>query len=194
MILFPLVLLVISILTQPVLLARYAIVSAAAIAPAAAYAASNMRRAIAIRICFLLPLETGAELVRRVREANGYRDEVNSLIATVRAEPTIAALFESRHQLFPVTWADRDLVDRCFYVDFQPGPNQLDPIVEGSERDFTKKFERVFGWPHVMAWEQVVSLPRFTLISLDDDTDRISKRFAGYSIRQIGHQEYELSR
>ncbi len=192
--LFPFVLQVISLLTQPVLLARYAIVSTAAIAPAAAYAASNMRRSIAILLCFILPLETGAELVRRVREANGNRDEVNSLIATVRAEPTIPALFESRHQLFPVTWADRDLADRCFYVDFQPGPNQLDPIVEGSERDVAKKFERVFGWPHVMAWEHVVSLPRFILISLDDDTDRISKRFAGYSIRQIGHQQFELSR
>ncbi|HEX3357007.1 MAG TPA: hypothetical protein VHS31_08560 [Tepidisphaeraceae bacterium] len=194
LILFPFVLLVISLLTQPVLLARYAIVSAAALAPAAAYATSRMHRSIAILLCLILPLETGAELVRRVREANGYRDEVTSLIATIDAQPTIPALFESRHQLFPVTWADRDLVNRCFYVDFQPGPNQLDPIVEGSERDVAKKFERIFGWPHVMPWETVISLPRFILISLDDDVDRIGKRFAGYSIKRIGHQQYELSR
>jgi hypothetical protein len=193
LIFFPLVLFIVTVVFHPVLLPRYALFSTAALAAAAAYAASRMRTCIIIGVCIALVCESSAELSRRVREAGDNARDLNSMITSIR-DANEPALFESRHQLFPVVWTARDLVDHCAYVDFEPGPNQLDPVVEGFERDLAKKFQRVFGWPKVMPWQQVVSLPRFLLVPITDDGDRVARRFAGYRVERISPRHYELTR
>jgi hypothetical protein len=194
LLLLPAILLVMTILLQPVLLPRYALVTAAAFAGPAALLASRMRRGVAIVLCVALLAESGAELSRRVREASQFREEYDGFIIAIRAQPELPALFESRHQLYPIAWIAPDLRDRCAYIDFQPGPNQPDKIVEGAERDVAKKFDRLYGWPRVMAWERVIAQPRFILVSLDEDTERISRRFDGFRVEQKGRQRFELTR
>jgi hypothetical protein len=191
---YPLVLFAVTIVFQPVLLPRYALVTSAVFAAAAAFAASRFRKSIAVIVCAALIFESSAELSRRVREAQWNASQFDSIVSPIRAEPDVPALFESRHQLFPVVWVARDLVDRCAYVDFDPGPNQLDPVVEGFERDLAKKFERVFGWPHVMSWGRVMTLRRFILVPIDDDPQRVAQRFEGFHVERLSAKYYLLTR
>ena len=194
LILFPLALLAVTIASRPVLLPRYAIICATTVAAASGFAASRMRTCAALIVCLILIGESSAELSRRVREAGDNSTELNGMVGSIRAEPNEPALFESRHQLFPVVWEARDLVDRCAYVDFDPGTNQPDPVVEGFERDLAKKFQHIFGWPRVISWDRATSLSRFLLFSLDNDRERIAGRFDGYKVEQIGQKEFQLTR
>jgi hypothetical protein len=194
LLLLPLLLFVVSLLLQPMLISRYVLVSAAAFAPAAALVAARMRRCIAITICVVLALESGAELTRRVREEAGIRMDMDKTLAVLRADSAVPILGESRHQLYTIAWLAPDLRDRCAYVDWSPGANQLDPRVEGAERDVARKFEHLYGWPHVMPWETVMSQPRFILLSLDDDVDRIARRFDGFRVEMQTKQRYMLRR
>ena len=166
----------------------------AAIAAAAGYAATRMRTCAAVVVCVVLMFESSAELSRRVREAGDNARELDARISAIHAEPDEAALFESRHQLFPVVWTASDLKDRCWYIDFEPGPNQPDPVVEGFERDLARKFQHVFGSPRVMPWDRAITLPRFILVPLDDDGDRVARRFNQYKVERVAPKRYELTR
>jgi hypothetical protein len=193
LIFFPLVLFVITLLFQPVLLARYALICTAPIAAASALAASRMHRFVAIGVCLALAAESGAEMSRQVRGSREDAQVMGVMLNEILAHSDEPVLFETRHQLFPVAWVARDLVDRCAYVDFEAGPNQLDPVVEGFERDLAKKFQRVFGWPKVMPWAKVISQDRFMLVPIDEDDERIATRFAGFSVQRIGPKLFQLT-
>jgi hypothetical protein len=45
-----------------------------------------------------------------------------------------------------------------------------------------------------MPWEKMLELKRFVLIPIDDDPDRVQRRFPDFKVQRLRHNWYELAR
>lgn len=180
-VLMPFVLIVITLVLEPVMVPRYAIVAALATAPVVALAFETLGRVgkAALALVFALFVIGFADReVRQVRYSESVLDEYETALREVhQINPSLPLVFQSYFVLYPVDGnARRQSIGRVLELS-DAALDSMYPdsalIAEKSrlktDRTMVRLHESGFGFPRVVTMDQLRTEPRFVLMARDED-------------------------
>jgi hypothetical protein len=194
--LMPLVLVGFSAAVQPVLIARYGMPAAAAVAPIMALVGARLPRLVLAGACAAL-LAWGTWLLHtEAGRAAGADRRTNELAAVLRArtgDDPIA--FQHTHELYVVCRYAPDLAGRCVCLDVEPG--QVNDVTRFRlfNRDLHRRYVVWYSRPGLIRWDDYRALPRRYLVPAFDQLDGLAgsaARYPGFVAEPVEAELYRL--
>jgi hypothetical protein len=146
LLLFPIVIVIFSLLVQPALKERYIIVGIAPLAPLAAWLTARLSRIATMLILAGVFAIGAAELVAQGQSFRGKEDEWRRVLEAIDTapDPLRPLIFKRRHELYPLLRLRPELLARSAMLDFdgQPSPD-VTPLAQ-YERDMSRKVTRFY--------------------------------------------------
>ncbi len=193
--LMPLVLVGFSAAMQPVLIPRYAVPAAVAIAPVAALVGARLPRTVVAAICAGL-LVLGTWLLHTEAEravaSDHHIDELAAVLRARTGDDPIA--FQHTHELYVVCRYAPDLAGRCVYLDVEPGQVAGVARFRLFNRDLHRRYVTWYGRPGLIRWGAYLALPRRYLVPAFDQLDGLDGSAARYPGCVAEHVSAELYR
>jgi hypothetical protein len=177
------IVLLFSLTVQPALKGRYAIVTVAGMAVVLAHAVSRADWHGGLVVCvllFLVSVHALTELkhtwVTNARH-DAFDEQLDRMIADVRAHADVPCVFEFRHSLYPVCYLAPDVRDRSCFLDFDRlplGSSASDllshPMSDEQirfrtfERDMARNVAAFYPWPKLLRVNQLPADGRYYLV------------------------------
>lgn len=182
-------LVIVSLLIQPVLTARYSIAAVAALAPAVGWGVARLPRWGAAVILAALIVASANGLRRHANQARWLDQQTDAMIAAIRELPGDGpVVFEVAH-VVDVLWRYApDLRPRLVLLDFEIGDVPNPSALRIVSRDLARAYGRFFEGPRQVRWAEVRSWPSFYL-SPDPrayhEPPRADERYAGFTIKPL---------
>lgn len=155
LLLLPVIILALSCLFQPALVARYGLPAALGLGPVAAWLLDRLPRWALTLVIALLGTAATKEVGTWARQEAVEGQVTDQLIATLRtADPAEPVLFESPARLYMVWRYGPDVAARCALIDFEEG--DIGPAA-GSRvfvRDVARRFSEFYGGPRLVPWSE----------------------------------------
>jgi hypothetical protein len=168
LLLFPLVIVLFSLLVQPALKERYILVAAAPLAPVGAWLAARLARVALLLVLAGVFTIGAAELVGQAQSFHGKELEWQRVLAAIDTapDPTRPILFKRRHELYPMLRLRPQLLERSAMLDFDGQPSEdVSPLAQ-YERDMSRKVSRFYPVLRVMPIDELYKSGRpFDVIS-----------------------------
>jgi hypothetical protein len=190
--LMPVALVVISLLLQPVMQLRYAIVAAAAMAVPAALIAARIDRAFWRGVAVVAVVLVSFNALFRVwLEKKTLADEVAAFTNVARdaAGKGMNTLFELRHDHYPAVWAAPSLGESCYFLN---EPLNEESRLHAFERIMAERVERLAGAPKTITLAAAGN--RFIFIAESTDAARVMKFFPDAAVEPLGGRAFRITR
>lgn len=165
LLLLPLVILALSWLYQPALVARYALPAGLGLGPVAAWLLGRMSRPGLLAIVALLGVAGTKEVGTWARQESIGGQVTDQLILKLRTlDPAVPVLFESPVRLYEVWRYGPDLIPRCALIDFEEGDIGPTSASRIFTRDLARRFHEFYGGPRLVPWREARQLKRAYLV------------------------------
>jgi hypothetical protein len=194
--LLPLVLIGFSAAVQPVLIARYGMPAAAALAAVTALVGARLPRPVLAGGCAaLLALGTwhlhgGA---RHAAYTDRHTDELAAVLRARTGNDPIA--FQHTHELYVVCRYAPDLAGRCVCLDVEPGQVEGVTHFRLFNRDLHRRYVAWYSRPGLIRWDDYRALPRHYLVPAFDQLDGLAgsaARYPGFVAEPVEAELYRL--
>lgn len=177
----PVVLAAISLALQPTMLPRYAVVTSLAFAPIAAGIVGALPRGWRAIACLGVIAAAASSLVvfgNRTRDSLTHEVE---RIELATADPRTVAVFERRHDLFPILQRTPSNAGRMFFLDRSPEVLLRSTNFVRIESAMAANTRKALGWPKILVDEHL-ALPTVLLVAENNDIQRLAKRLPKYRL------------
>jgi hypothetical protein len=161
----PLVLILASVVVQPVYLPRYAIPAVAGCAPLSAWAVSRLSR-LGLGISMLMVCLLSGMIVRWEALDQNWSLGMDLLIHILRQQPASEPIvFESPAQAYVVDRYAKDLERRTSLLDFEDG--EIGSINRNRlfMRDLARQYSSFYDRPRAVTWRTARDWPHFILVA-----------------------------
>jgi hypothetical protein len=183
-------LVVVSLIIQPTLTARYSIPAIAALAPAVAYGLARIPRWGSALVLAALVLVSGNGLRRQAHQARWLDEQTDAMIGALRALPADRpVVFEVSHQLHVIWHYAPDLRSRVVLLDFENGQLPHPSPIRVVSRDLARAYGRFYDGPRRISWDEIQSSAGFYLVPDGRAYDRPvgpETRYPGFTVARLG--------